>query len=88
MNPVVERDIMHIGRVMRATVVQCAPEIMLVDYWRNRLNTRIETSRLTEYQLDTLLELLHELDGIERRTNWKSARRISRREAHEALESL
>jgi hypothetical protein len=41
MNPVVERDIMHIGRVMRATVVQCAAEMMLVEYWRNRLNNRL-----------------------------------------------
>jgi len=88
MNPVVERDIMHIGRVMRATVVQCAAEMMLVEYWRNRLNNRLETPRLTEHQRNTLLELLHELDGIERRTNWKSARRISRREAHEEVEWL
>jgi hypothetical protein len=88
MNPVVERDIMHIGRVMRATVVQCAPEMMLVEYWRNRLNNRLETPHLTEHQRNTLLELMHELNGIERRTYWKSARRISRREAHEAVESL
>ncbi|EUC20337.1 hypothetical protein [Paraburkholderia hospita] len=88
MNPVVERDIMHIGRVMRATVVQCAPEIMLVDYWRNRLNTRIETSRLTEYQLDTLLELMRELDEIERRINRKSPQPIWLRESHDAVESL
>ncbi|SIT43974.1 conserved hypothetical protein [Paraburkholderia piptadeniae] len=88
MNPIVERDIMHIGRVMRATVVQCAPEIMLVDYWRNRLNIRIETSRLTEYQVNTLQELMYELDEIERRINRKNPRPIRLRESHDAVESL
>jgi hypothetical protein len=88
MSPVVERDIMHIGRVMRATVVQCAPEMMLVEYWRNRLNERLETPCLTEHQRNTLLEFVHELNEIERQTNRKNARRISRREAYEAVESL
>ncbi|MEX3935816.1 hypothetical protein AB4Y32_29165 [Paraburkholderia phymatum] len=88
MNPIVERDIMHIGRVMRATVVQCAREIMLIDYWRNRLNTRIETARLTEYQLNTLQELMYELNEIERRTNRKSPQPIGLLESHNVVESL
>ncbi|MPW18968.1 hypothetical protein GCT13_19210 [Paraburkholderia sp. CNPSo 3157] len=88
MNPVVERDLMHIGQVMRATVVQWAPEIMLVDYWPNPLKTGIQTPRLTEYQLNTLLELMHELDEIERRKNRKIPQPIRHRESNDAVESL
>jgi hypothetical protein len=88
MNPVVERDILHIGRVMRAAIVQCAPQIMLVEYWRNRLNTALETPRLTEHQRNTLLELVHELDENERRTNRKRPQPIGLHEAHDAVESL
>ena len=88
MNPVVERDIMHIGRVMRATVVQCASEITLVEYWRNRLNTRLETPRLTEYKLNTLQVLMYEFDEIERRINRKNPQPIRLRESHDAVELL
>jgi hypothetical protein len=75
MNPVVEDDIMHIGRVMRATVLHCASEIMLIEYWRNRLQALFETPSLTGHQRYAILELMHELTEIETRIGYSSTSR-------------
>jgi hypothetical protein len=67
MNPIIEHDITHIVRVMRASVFHCASEIMLIEYWRNRLQVLCETPSLTRHQRHLLLELLRELSEIEAR---------------------
>jgi hypothetical protein len=69
MNPIIERDILHIGRVMRPTLFLCAPEIMLVEYWRARLNALLDIPCLTEAQRHTILGLLDELSTVARRIN-------------------
>ncbi|WP_167306554.1 hypothetical protein [Paraburkholderia steynii] len=66
MNPVIEHDIMHVGRVMRANIVQCAPEMILYDYWRARLNRLLATPDLTYIQRRTVYALIRELSSIER----------------------
>ncbi|RFU49748.1 hypothetical protein [Paraburkholderia sp. DHOC27] len=66
MNLIVERDIAHVGRVMRASTLSCAPELMLVDYWRGRLLSLLGTDDLTEFQLYSLHDLMAELAGIEK----------------------
>jgi hypothetical protein len=66
MNSIVEHEIVHLGRVMRASTIQCAPQTMLVDYWRNRLNTLLGAEGLATYQQYTLLGMLEELLEIEK----------------------
>ena len=65
MNPIVERDIAHVGRVMRASVLLCAPQMVLVDYWRRRVMSLLNEDDIAEFQLHSLRGLLRELDEIE-----------------------
>jgi hypothetical protein len=65
MNAIVERDIAHVGRIVRASVFSCAPRVALVGYWCRRVNSLIADDGLTDIQLHTLRGLLRELDGIE-----------------------
>jgi hypothetical protein len=66
MNPIVEREITHVGQVMRASVLSCAPKLTLVDYWRRRIMGLLEVDGLTHVQLCSLRDLLRELQDIER----------------------
>ncbi|RFU44445.1 hypothetical protein [Paraburkholderia sp. DHOC27] len=66
MNPVIERDVVHVGRIMRASMVSCTSEFMLADYWRGRLSYLMAAGDLTECQLHALQGLAHELVEIEK----------------------
>jgi hypothetical protein len=57
----VEQDVLHVRRVMRTTVVQCLPEVMLVGYWRIRLEKLAATRGLTTSQLLAINGMLDEL---------------------------
>jgi hypothetical protein len=66
MNTIIEHDILHVGRVMRASVFKSAPDIPVVEYWRNRLLALFEKPHLTELQrlwVQGLMQELHEIEG-------------------------
>lgn len=65
MNPIIERDIAHVCRVMRASVLSCAPHRTLVDYWRRRVTCLLELDEIGELEICSLRGLLHELDALE-----------------------
>jgi hypothetical protein len=65
MSNLVERDIAHVGLVMRASVMSCAPHPTLIDYWRNRLMRLLQTAGLADIQRGALQSLLSELAEIE-----------------------
>lgn len=65
MNPVIENDILHVSRIMRASIFQCAPHVMLPDYWHARLSLLLEEPGLLEMQRCTVMGLLRELADIE-----------------------
>jgi len=66
MNTIIENDILHVGRVMRASVFKGAPDITIVEYWNNRLVALFETPHLTELQRHWVLGLMQELHQIGR----------------------
>jgi hypothetical protein len=64
MNTILEHEILHVGRVMRASVFKSAPDIRVVEYWRNRLLALFERPHLTEPQrlwVQGLMQELHEI---------------------------
>lgn len=66
MNPIVEREIVHVGKVMRASILRCAPQTMLIEYWRHRIGVLISSHGLAELQRHALLGMLNELDALEK----------------------
>ncbi|RAS33173.1 hypothetical protein [Paraburkholderia bryophila] len=76
MNPIVERDIAHVGMVMRASIMSCAPQIALVDYWRRRVTSLMKEKHLAELQVCALQRLLSELAEIEKELNVMRADRL------------
>lgn len=67
MNPVIENDILHVSRVMRNSIVQCAPRLHLVDYWHVRLASLLDTPGMNELQRRTVMGLRRELADIDAR---------------------
>ncbi|MGF6768724.1 hypothetical protein P3T18_001194 [Paraburkholderia sp. GAS199] len=65
MNLLVERDIAHVGRVMRVSIMTCAPQAPLVNYWRRRVTSLMGEEHLAKLQLSALQDLLAELTDIE-----------------------
>jgi hypothetical protein len=65
MNPVIENDILHVSRVMRTSIVQCAPRLHLVDYWHVRLASLLDTPGMNELQRRTVMGLRRELVDID-----------------------
>lgn len=68
-NTIIEQDIMHLARVLRAFVFRCIPDAVTTAYWRNRLHTLFQSLHLTDYQRHWVQELLHELHEFERRSS-------------------
>jgi hypothetical protein len=66
MNTIIEHDILHVGRVMRASVFKGASDITIVEYWNNRLFALFQTPHLTELQRHWVLGLMQELHEIGR----------------------
>lgn len=65
MNPLVEREIVHVGRVMRASILACTPNLALTGYWRRRVEDLLSHEGLAVLQMQTLHSLLRELDEVE-----------------------
>ncbi|MEI5999736.1 hypothetical protein H3V53_21780 [Paraburkholderia bengalensis] len=68
MNPIIERDILHVTQVMRASLCQCE-QTLDVDYWRRRLTVLLDLDSLTESQRYSVEGLLHEIDEFEQETH-------------------
>lgn len=68
MNTIIEHDILHVGRVMRASIFQREQDTQLVEYWNNRLLALFETSHLTEMQRRWVLNLMKELHEVGERS--------------------
>jgi len=64
MNTIIENDIMHIGRVMRASLLQGLTDNVACDYWDNRLTVLYGLPHLTNNQRHWVAELMRELDEI------------------------
>jgi hypothetical protein len=66
-NTLVEQDIAHLSRVMRAFVFRRGGAI--TGYWQNRLDVLCESRHLNDYQRHWVQDLMHELQEIEQRTS-------------------
>ena len=61
-NPLVEQEITHLSRVMRAFVFGRTPAG--TTYWQNRLDALFESRHLTDYQRHWVRDLMRELSEL------------------------